>query len=262
MNLEKFVLDLLSGIVNIDFQFVLNIVGIGLLIFWVVVVSWVWLDSGERTSNVYKRIAYMLLVIVFNIIGWIIYLIIRPSETIEEIYWSDLERRYLKYETSELGDCPKCGYQLLPGFIFCPNCGFELKRKCSGCDVYVDRDYKYCPYCNNRVGYLSKEKEAPTTQIMEQQAQESRDEATEVVEAKQTRYKTQRDLVVRIGERIVKMYKKATGGFQDVFAKKEKIEESPKDVKKKEIVEEGKKVDQNKKKNKGKKKSRKKNKRK
>ncbi len=30
----------------------------------------------------------------------------------------DLERRYLKYETSELGDCPRCGSQLYPGMSF------------------------------------------------------------------------------------------------------------------------------------------------
>ena len=223
MDIEKFILDLLNGVVSVDFQLIMRILGVGLLIFWVVVISWVWLDSGERTTDVYKRIAYVLLVVVFNVIGWIIYLIIRPSETIEEIYWSDLERRYLKYETSELGDCPKCGYQLLPGFVFCPNCGFELKRKCSECDVYVDRDYKYCPYCNNKVGYLSKEKPEPTAEIMEQQVQESKEEATEVVESKRTRYSTQKDLVVKIGEKIVSVYKGAISGVSSIFAKKEMV---------------------------------------
>lgn len=261
MNIEKFILDFLNGIVNVDFQFALNLVGIGLLIFWIVVISWVWLDAGERTSNIYKKVGYMLLVIVFNVIGWIIYLIIRPSETIEEIYWSDLERRYLKYETSELGDCPKCGCQLLPGFVFCPNCGFELKRKCSKCDVFVDRDYKYCPYCNNRVGYLSKEKEAPTAQIMEQQIKESRDEATEVVEAKQTRYKTQKDLVVKIGEKIVKVYAGITESVNKIFTKKDKEKKAVEDVKKEENKS-TKNVDQNKRKKKSKKKSHKKGKRK
>lgn len=206
MNIEKFILDLLNGVVEVNFQFIINVLFVGLIIFWIVVLGWVWLDSGERTSNIYKRISYFLLVAIFNIVGWIIYLIIRPNETIEEIYWSDLERRYLKYETSELGDCPKCGFQLLPGFIFCPNCGFELKIKCSQCDVYVDRNYKLCPYCSNRVNYSSKEEESPSTEVMEQQIKESKDQATEVVESKKTRYKTQQDIFVKVGEKIVFVY--------------------------------------------------------
>ncbi len=81
-----------------------------------------------------------------------------------------------------------------------------MKIKCSQCDVYVDRNYKLCPYCSNRVNYSSKEEESPSTEVMEQQIKESKDQATEVVESKKTRYKTQQDIFVKVGEKIVFVY--------------------------------------------------------
>jgi hypothetical protein len=120
----------IENVGNIDFRIVWQIFLYGLAVFWFVVLYWVWLDSGDRTSNKASKISYVLLVASFEHNWFLIYLIIRPGQTIEEIYWADLERRYLKYETAELGDCPKCGRQLYPGYTFCPNCRNKIKRKC------------------------------------------------------------------------------------------------------------------------------------
>lgn len=197
---------MLNGIVAINFQLILNILGIGLIFFWIVVIGWVWSDAGERTTNIYARVGYVLLVAILNVIGWLIYLIIKPSETIEEVYWSDLERRYLKYETAELGDCSKCGCQLFPGYIFCPECGNELKVKCSKCEVYVDKHDKFCVFCKNQINVRKKTEEVPTVEIMEKQIQESKDEAVEAVESDKTRYKTRKNLLKTAFNRIGKIY--------------------------------------------------------
>jgi hypothetical protein len=189
-------------------------------LFWLVVVYWVWLDSGERTSNRNTRLLYILLVITLNVIGWIIYLIIRPSQTIEEIYWSDLERRYLKYETAELGDCPRCGTQLYPGYTFCPSCRYQLKRKCTQCDVYIDRKNKHCPYCGKEMRKrVSPDQESPSQEVMEKQIQATKDEATEIVETKKTRYTIQKDFSVKVGDTILKVFGNIKEGFNNVFAK-------------------------------------------
>ena len=127
--MEQFILDLLSSVGKINFKSVWDIFIYAFVAFWIVVLYWIWLDSGDRTSNTTARVCYVLLGLFLNVVGLVIYLIIRPNQTIEEIYWSDLERRYLKYETSELGDCPKCGTQLFPGFRYCPECKYKLKVK-------------------------------------------------------------------------------------------------------------------------------------
>ena len=199
-----------SGVGKIDFSFVWSLFGVALAAFWIVVLYWVWLDSGDRTTNKSTRVAYVLLVTLLFVVGLIIYLLIRPSQTIEEIYWADLERRYLKYETAELGDCPKCGTQLYPGFTFCPNCRYVLKMKCSNCELEMDKQYKYCPSCGNQMlgRTTSVEDEHPTKEIMEEQIQASKDEAADVVEANRVRYTERKGVAVAIGDTLRDLYSK------------------------------------------------------
>ncbi|KKQ03421.1 MAG: hypothetical protein US14_C0035G0013, partial [candidate division WS6 bacterium GW2011_WS6_36_26] len=77
--METFLLNLLSGVGQINFQVVWKLLAVAFVIFWIVVLDWVWLDAGERTSNKTARVIYLLLVIFLNVFGWIIYLILRPS---------------------------------------------------------------------------------------------------------------------------------------------------------------------------------------
>jgi hypothetical protein len=179
MNLEEFVLSTFEFAGGINFNMFGLVLGSILIIFWLIMVGWVWIDSGERTSKKDARAGYILLVILLNIPGLIIYLILRPSETIEEIYWADLERRYLKYETAELGDCPKCGHQLLPGFVFCTNCGYRIKRKCPKCGVLIGKDHKYCEFCGAQIRERAIPKEQyPDVKVMEEQIKATKEQAT------------------------------------------------------------------------------------
>jgi len=229
--METFLLNLLSGVGEINFQLVWKLLAAAFVIFWIVVLDWVWLDAGERTSNKTARVIYLLLVIFFNVFGWIMYLILRPSQTIEQIYWADLERRYLKYETAELGDCVKCGTQLYPGYTFCPTCGLDIKIKCRACDVYIEKNSEYCPYCGIKMGkdVLTTEDIAPSREVMEQQIQASKEEATKVVEAEQTRYSTKkRSLTVKVGSSIIAGYQALFNKAKDAVAPlKKKPEEKP-----------------------------------
>ena len=221
MGLEKFILtcfDFVGGINFNIFSFVLILL---FIIFWLVIVGWVWIDSSERTSKKGLRFVYMLIAIVLNIPGLIIYLIIRPSETIEEIYWADLERRYLKFETSELGDCPKCGHQLYPGYVFCTNCGFELKKRCPKCNVVINKDHKYCEFCGMQIRDRAIEQEKyPDVAVMEQQIMATKEHATATVESKRTRYKTGDSFVVKLGDAIVRTFL----GFKQKLEKNESKE--------------------------------------
>lgn len=227
--MEDFILNLLETAGSIDFRFVWQIFSYGLVVFWFVVLYWVWLDSGERTSNRTVRISYVILVAVLNVVGLLIYLIIRPSQTIEEIYWADLERRYLKYETAELGDCPRCGSQLFPGYTYCPNCKYKLKTKCPRCKVYVGKKNKFCPHCGEELRKRrSPEQESPTKEVMQQQIEATREEAKEVVESEKTRYSKRGGPAMKIGESVVGGYKLIFGKVKGIFTNEEKKQEKEK----------------------------------
>ncbi len=203
MSPEKFILNTIENIGDIDFNTVMSFLGMFFIFFWIVVLGWVWVDAGERTTNRTFRIVSVLLVGIFNILGLIIYLIVRPRQTIQEVYWADLERRYLKYETTELGDCKKCGFQLQPGFVSCPSCSEVLKVKCSGCEVNIDKNWRYCPFCNTQNMLLKKEKELSATD-MERKVKESSDEAKDAVENKRIRYAHRGGIGVLLAEVVAK----------------------------------------------------------
>ncbi|MDX9739308.1 MAG: zinc ribbon domain-containing protein [Candidatus Dojkabacteria bacterium] len=224
MNLENFVLGFFDFVGDLDFNMFGSILFVLLIVFWLVLIGWVWIDSGERTSNLTIRIVYLVLVLILNIPGLIIYLIIRPSETIDQIYWADLERRYLKYETSELGDCSKCGAQLLPGYVFCTNCGNEIKKECPKCKVMISKGSKFCAYCGTQVGYRSvKEDEYPTVQVMEQQILATKEEASETVQSKRIRYKPSGSFIIKLGDMIISSWSRLISVIKE-RRKKESVE--------------------------------------
>jgi hypothetical protein len=220
MNFENFILNTFDGIANANYNLLGTLLALIAIIFWLVVISWIWVDAGERTTSKSMRIFYSLIGII-PIFGWIIYLIIRPSETIDEIYWGDLERRYLKYETAELGDCPKCGAQLFPGYIYCPNCKQELKIKCTQCGVYVDVDHKFCTHCGNQMRERVVKETLPDTNMMQEQIVANKEEAHESVKSKKSRYKSEVNFVTKIGDSVIKGYKLIGKKVSKLLEKKE-----------------------------------------
>ena len=140
-------LDGLQSLENIDFATLFRILGIGFGVFWVVVVGWAIFDAFERFNSLWLRILSVLLVVCLPLFGLLIYLIIRPRETVDELKMIDLERRFLKFEAAGLENCSSCGYELMPNFVYCPRCGNELRTKCESCGVYLEPTWRSCPFC-------------------------------------------------------------------------------------------------------------------
>lgn len=147
---------------NINFGVVLSVFGVGLLLFWIVVIGWAWGDAMERYESVGAAVLIVILLLIFNIFGLLIYLIVRPRFTREEEYWDNLERRFLRYEAQGLGDCPRCGAEVQPSYVYCPDCGKALRVKCKSCDMYLERSWKVCPFCGER---LKKDKKSEIVQL-------------------------------------------------------------------------------------------------
>ncbi|KUK77421.1 MAG: hypothetical protein XD93_0330, partial [candidate division WS6 bacterium 34_10] len=235
MGFEEFILNLVEGVASANYNMLGTAFMLISIVFWLVVTSWIWVDSDERTTNKWMRFFYVLIGLI-PVLGWIIYLIVRPSETIDEIYWGDLERRYLKYEAKDLGDCPRCGTQLFPGFIFCPNCKKRLKRKCSECGVYVDMEYKYCTNCGNKMQKSIKKEKEVSKEEMQKQIEETKEEAHETVKSKKSKYKTEENFINRVGESVIKGYKLLSKKVGEILSKKK--EENVNDDEKKRVKKE------------------------
>lgn len=99
---------------------------------------------------------YLLL---FGVLIWLIYLLIRPTYTLEEMQiiegeqrLKELQKRYYEYELNKSGRiCPVCGLPVEADYIICPNCYKRLKEKCEQCGRLIDATWNICPYCGKKV---------------------------------------------------------------------------------------------------------------
>ena len=113
----------------------------------VAIVIWVARDIVSRTKSLIFQVLAILLVIILNLPGLLIYLIIRPQKTLLEKYHEELEQKVLA-ETEE--NCPKCDRPLPLEFQFCPHCGEEARQKCKKCGKLVSKNWSVCPYCGTK----------------------------------------------------------------------------------------------------------------
>ncbi|MBN1164084.1 MAG: zinc ribbon domain-containing protein [Candidatus Krumholzibacteriota bacterium] len=107
-----------------------------LFIVWIGVSIWVYRDAEERGKN---GVLWALLVFLGNIVGLIIYLIIRN------------ENGATGRVKEEMESCPGCAKPLPVHFTFCPHCGTKLHLLCPGCRRKVQAGWKICPDCETRL---------------------------------------------------------------------------------------------------------------
>lgn len=81
--------------------------------------------------------------------GSLIYLILRPAETLEDAYERELEieAARLRLHELELRLCPSCNYPIERDFLRCPSCLQRLRQPCPRCARPLERAWTICPYC-------------------------------------------------------------------------------------------------------------------
>lgn len=117
-------------------RFALFFLPAAFIILWGAVLIWVYRDAEKRGMS---GILWLLLVLIGNVIGLLIYAIVR-SET-------PVKRREAGGSVTAPDKCPGCGNALGKEYAFCPYCGKGLKPACPACGKTVDPNWKACPAC-------------------------------------------------------------------------------------------------------------------
>lgn len=117
----------------------LVILPIAFLALWVLVLIWVYRDAERRGMS---GILWLLLVLIGNIVGLLIYAIVRSERPVRVEGGSSGPAA-----EANPGKCPGCGNPVSPSHAFCPYCGRKLARTCPSCGKPVDGDWKVCPAC-------------------------------------------------------------------------------------------------------------------
>jgi len=116
-------------------------------ILWLSAVIWTYRDMRDRGSDVLSQIVAVLLVLVFNLPGLILYLILRPHETLAEAYVRNLETEAMLHEMNEQEVCYACQKHIRPDFAYCPHCRTRLQEACANCGRPISLNWAICAYC-------------------------------------------------------------------------------------------------------------------
>jgi len=115
--------------------------------FWLSLLVWTYRDIRSRVKDPLVRILAVLVVAVLFLPGIVVYLILRPPQTMEEEYQHMLEEEALLQAIEERSACPGCGRHTAEDWIVCPNCHTKLMKNCHACDRLLKLSWSLCPYC-------------------------------------------------------------------------------------------------------------------
>lgn len=145
-----------------DFESILNTIQPFIIMFaaliaafmtavWVSVVIWTFRDIRARSRDIFAQILATLMVLIFfplfPLPGLVLYLLLRPRETLSEVYERSLEEEALLQGIEERLACPGCNRRIEEEFMICPTCHTRLKKACPGCGRLLHLRWNICPYC-------------------------------------------------------------------------------------------------------------------
>lgn len=121
------------------------LIGVFVVLMWLFLGFWVYRDARRRkTAPGYPRLmAAIALIIPF--FGALLYLAVRPPETLEEQRERQLETAVLQREAFLA--CPDCGHPTESRYLACPSCMRKLKEPCEQCGEPIDPRWSICPFC-------------------------------------------------------------------------------------------------------------------
>ncbi len=108
---------------------------------------WTFRDIRSRTRDPFVQILATILVGVVPIAGIIVYLMLRPRESLSEAYVRALEEESLLSSIEGQEFCPTCGRRVDADMQWCPSCHGKLRNACGGCGRAVHLSWDLCPYC-------------------------------------------------------------------------------------------------------------------
>ena len=128
-------------------SFALALMGAFVAALWLSLIVWTFRDMRARSRDIFTQLLAVLIVTVLSIPGFIVYLILRPRETLAEAYERSLEEEALLQGIEERPFCPGCNRPTRVDWHICPYCQTILKKPCIECNQLLDLTWNVCPFC-------------------------------------------------------------------------------------------------------------------
>lgn len=136
------------GISNNGLNLVVNLLILMLVVVWLALIVYTYLDARRRISDPFL-VGCATLASFIPYLGTAIYAIVRPPEFLEDAHERELEIKAAELRVRQLTEhsCPGCGFPVEKNFLRCPECQRRLKHPCPSCSKPVDPGWALCPYC-------------------------------------------------------------------------------------------------------------------
>jgi len=136
------------GIDNNGLNLVVNLLILMLVVVWLALIVYTYLDAKRRISDPFL-IGCATLASFIPYMGTAVYAIVRPPEFLEDAHERELEIKAAELRVRQLTEhsCPNCGFPAEKDFLRCPDCQRRLKHPCPSCSRPVDPKWALCPYC-------------------------------------------------------------------------------------------------------------------
>jgi RNA polymerase subunit RPABC4/transcription elongation factor Spt4 len=103
-----------------------------ILLYWLLLPVWVFLDARRRQT---QPLPWALLVLLTNVVGLIVYWIVQTQNG----------------RAAPAPACPACGKAVKKGYPYCPWCAAPLVKACRECGKTLEPGWKACPWCGKPV---------------------------------------------------------------------------------------------------------------
>ena len=138
----------LFGITNDGLNLFVNLVVLFLVVVWIALIVWTYLDARRRLEDP-VLIGASTVASFFPFVGTIVYSILRPPEFLDDARERELDIRASELRVRQLEEqsCPNCGFPIERSYLRCPSCRARVKDPCESCGKPIDPRWALCPYC-------------------------------------------------------------------------------------------------------------------
>jgi len=142
----------MEGTVARTAQILIALCGAYLAALWVVLIVWTYRDSESRSRSVVTQAFSTMLSAFFFIPGVLLYMVLRPKETLDATFARSLEEEYLLQDIESAKVCSRCSKAVEEDWVVCPHCHNQLQQACVNCGRSYDTSWSICPYCAHAKG--------------------------------------------------------------------------------------------------------------
>lgn len=128
-------------------ELAVTVLGAMLFALWAGTIVWTINDMRARSFDLGAMLLAAFLVALVPFVGPVVYLLVRPKETLADIYDRALEEDALLNERQGRCICPQCDAPVREEWIFCPACRHQLLLRCRHCGRSRRADWQYCAFC-------------------------------------------------------------------------------------------------------------------